>query len=88
MGLKPESQLTEQENNASGANTGQTGNEETPMEVSPGDDESDDEDDVDAIGRLQYFPRLKSFDEYICWQCVSKFREIFTQLDQKSQVSY
>lgn len=83
MGLRPESQLTEQENNASGANTGQMGDDKTPREISLGDDESDDEDDMDTIGRLQYFPRLKSFDEYICWQCVSKFREIFTQLDQK-----
>ncbi|KAI5967488.1 hypothetical protein CANMA_003034 [Candida margitis] len=53
-------------------------------EISSGDDDSDEEEDADdMIKRLQYFPRLNSFEEYICWRCVAKFRDIFMQLDQK-----
>ena len=80
MGLQPDAQLKKQlyavvqgtENEASHAE-----------EISLGDDESDEEDYSGTTDKLKYFPRLKLFDEFICWQCVSKFHDIFVQLDQK-----
>ncbi|KAG5420401.1 hypothetical protein I9W82_002282 [Candida metapsilosis] len=74
MGLSRESRVIEQ------ANEQAIQDNQVPVEISSGEDDSDEED---FAYKLEGFPRLKTFDEFICWQCVSKFRDIFTQLDEK-----
>ncbi|CAI5755836.1 unnamed protein product [Candida verbasci] len=43
--------------------------------------EEGEENEVDSIEKLKYFPKLDSFEQYICWTCVDRFKEIFNSLD-------
>ncbi|KAL6454606.1 mlo2 Protein mlo2 [Candida maltosa Xu316] len=45
--------------------------------------EDEDEEEPDSIEQLHYFPKLETFDEFICWKCVAKFKDIFEELDAK-----
>lgn len=38
--------------------------------------------DIDLIEKLQYFPKLETFDEFICWRCVTLFKDVFEDLDK------
>ncbi|KAI3404574.2 hypothetical protein KGF56_002619 [Candida oxycetoniae] len=42
-----------------------------------------DIDDQEMIEKLKYFPILSSFDQFICWNCVAKFSDVFNELEKQ-----
>ncbi|KAI5958929.1 hypothetical protein KGF57_002363 [Candida theae] len=78
MGLSRDYHTTEDSNSLPAIDGNQF-----PIETTSSDEDSDEADDGSAQYRLEHFPHLKTFDEFICWQCVSKFRKNFNQLDQE-----
>ncbi|KAI5954197.1 hypothetical protein KGF54_001972 [Candida jiufengensis] len=41
-----------------------------------------EEEDYEMIKKLKYFPNLDTFDSFICWDCVDKFKDVFMEFDK------
>ncbi|EGW34235.1 uncharacterized protein SPAPADRAFT_49293 [Spathaspora passalidarum NRRL Y-27907] len=36
--------------------------------------------------KLKYFPNLVDFDVFVCWKCISKFKQVFDELDRQTTI--